>query len=949
MCVLTGGTGVVGERTMEEVAVSANISGKTKEQLIKENAELSRKVAELEKLKNDNISIQDKLRIQQTEHQIMFDLAPACVWYLDPQGRILRANKTAAMTVGLPVNDMIGKTANEVLPPDEAHIVMSDIQDVVYSGKPRIGVIEEHTLLSGEKRWIRSDKIPYYGDTGELIGIIVFVVDITQYKKMQNALEESEEIFNLFMEHNPIYVFFKDENIRPVRLSRNYEKMLNMPLDQIIGKTMDELFPSDLSKSMIEDDRRVLNGKKLVEIEEELNGRYYTTSKFPIRREGKPTLLAGFTIDITKQRETEEALRVSQGQLAEAMDLAHIVYWEFDPTDCAYVFNDPFYALCGTTAEKEGGYRMSREEYLKRFVHPDDLSAVSHAIAQRITLSDVEFPPDLEHRIIRLDGEVRHILVRARAVKDNSGRIIKRYGTNQDITDRKQAETKLFESEKRYRTVFENTGTATIIIENDTTISLCNTEFERISGYTKGEIEGKKSWTEFVSKEDLERMLASHHSRRTNPNMALRQYEFQFVRKTGEVRDMYLVADMIPGTDRSVASLMDITEFKRAELEKVRLETQLYQAQKMEAIGTLAGGIAHDFNNILTSLVGYAGLLRMKTDDGTLQSYADRILSASQKATDLIQSLLAFSRQQAVNLKPLNINNIIEKTEKLLERLVTEDIAIKTRLAAEDVTVMADAVQIDQILFNLVSNARDAMPQDGTLTIETKIVKLTDKFKQLHGYGEPGKYVLLSVSDTGVGMDATTQKRIFDPFFTTKEVGKGTGLGLSTTYGVVKQHGGYITVYSEPGKGTMFRIYLHVADKAPKEYNETAVSVEGGNETILVAEDNDTVRDLIREVLTEYGYAVIEAIDGIDAIRKYKAEKKIDLLILDSVMPKKNGHEVYEELIRISPNIKVLFTSGHTRDVFLDKGIEDEKFAFLSKPILPDALLQKVRKVLDDR
>jgi two-component system, cell cycle sensor histidine kinase and response regulator CckA len=929
--------------------VSKNSANKTKEQLMKENAELSRKVAELEKVKSNSISVQEQLRIQQIEHQIMFDMAPACVWYLDRAGRVLRVNKTAAATVGIPVKDIVGKFVDKLLPSDEAHIIMAHIQEVIDSGKPRIEVIEEHTLLSGKKRWTRSDKIPYYGDTGELLGIIVFIADITELKKIQDALQESKEMFDLFMELNPICVFFKDENIRPICLSKNYETMLNMPLDQILGKTMDELFPSDLAKSMIEDDRKVLNGQKLVEIQEELNGRYYRTLKFPIIRRDKPTLLAGFTMDITRQKEAEEALRISQSRLTEAMDLANIVYWEVDPASNEYIFNDPFYAFHGTTAEKEGGYRMTREEYFKRFVHPDDRSNVFQIVAQRISAPEFGILPDLEHRIIRRDGEVRHILVRARAVKDNSGRIIKRYGVSQDITDRKQSETRLFESERRYRTVFENTGAATIIIENDTTISLCNTEFERLSGYTKNEIEGKKSWTEFVSKEDLERMLTSHHLRRKNPDTTLVQYEFRFVRRTGELRDMYLVVDMIPDTDKSVTSLIDITELKRAEQEKTRLETQLHQARKMEAIGTLAGGIAHDFNNILTSLVGYAALLKMKTDDRTLSSYVDRILSASNKATDLIQSLLAFSRQQAINLKPLNINSTIEKTEKLLERIVAEDIVIKTRLAEEDITIMADITQIDQILFNLTSNARDAMPQGGTLTIETKIVKLSSKFRRLHGYGELGKYVLLTVSDMGVGMDAATQKRIFDPFFTTKEVGKGTGLGLATVYGVVKQHGGHITVCSEPGKGTTFCIYFPVVDKILKEYDEAPVSMEGGNETILVAEDNDAVRDLIREVLTEYGYSVIEATDGAEAVKQFKKKADtIDLLIFDSLMPVQNGREAYDEIHKIKPDIRVIFTSGHTRDVFLDKGIEDRQFSFLQKPISPDALLRKIREVLDN-
>lgn len=283
--------------------------------MINENAKLTRRITELEKLEHNIIPVQEQLRIQQKEHQIIFDLAPACIWNLDHQGRILRVNKASAIDAGLPAEDMIGKFVVELLSPDKAQIIVADIQEIIDSGKPRKGVIKEYSFLSGERRWIRSDKIPYFGNQGEPNGIIVFLVDITEQKNMQYALLESEEIFNLFMEHNPIYVFFKDENIRLIRLSRNYEKMLNMPLNKILGKTMDEIFPSELAKSMIEDDRRILHERKFIEVEEELNGRYYTTIKFPILREGKPTYLAGFTVDITKQKENETALENNLARL----------------------------------------------------------------------------------------------------------------------------------------------------------------------------------------------------------------------------------------------------------------------------------------------------------------------------------------------------------------------------------------------------------------------------------------------------------------------------------------------------------------------------------------------------------------------------------------------------------------------------------------------------------
>jgi CheY-like chemotaxis protein len=347
-------------------------------------------------------------------------------------------------------------------------------------------------------------------------------------------------------------------------------------------------------------------------------------------------------------------------------------------------------------------------------------------------------------------------------------------------------------------------------------------------------------------------------------------------------------------------------------------------------------------------MTGYGTLLQMEVDAASpLRMYVDEILSASQKAAGLTRSLLAFSRRQPITLRPMELNDVVKGTEKLLKRLLTEDIVLQTALSPDALIVMADATQIDQILFNLATNARDAMPRGGKLSIETKLVELERDLPRVPEFIKSGGYALLSVSDTGTGMDETTKEHIFDPFFTTKEVGKGTGLGLSTVYGLVKQHNGYITVISGTGEGTTFQIYLPIVRAAAVEEKPFLSHVRGGKETIVIAEDNESVRLLIKDVLARYGYTPIEAVDGEDAISKYTLHPNIDLLIIDSVMPKKNGREVYDEIRKMNPGIKVLFTSGYTRDVVLDKGIEERQLDFLAKPIMPDDLLRKTREILD--
>lgn len=385
----------------------------------------------------------------------------------------------------------------------------------------------------------------------------------------------------------------------------------------------------------------------------------------------------------------------------------------------------------------------------------------------------------------------------------------------------------------------------------------------------------------------------------------------------------------------------DLTEVKK-------LEKQLQQSQKMEAIGSLAGGIAHDFNNILTTMMGYAGLLQMEMDKhDPLGLYVDQIINASQKAANLTRSLLAFSRQQPVVLNPVSINAVIQSAEKLLKRLLTEDVDLKVSLASADMVIMADNTQIDQILFNLVANARDAMPEGGSLIIATSSTVIDKRFVDANGFGTPGEYAVVTVSDTGIGMTEDVRERIFDPFFSTKEVGKGTGLGLSTVYGIVKQHDGFINVYSEPGRGTTFRIYLPLARHQALSEPEAAPVIQGGTETILIAEDNADLRQLVREVLSKQGYKVIEAIDGEDAIAKFQQYKNIPLMIVDSIMPRRNGGEVYEAVKKSDPAIKVLFMSGHTRDMILSKGMPESEFDFLPKPISPADLLLMVREILD--
>jgi signal transduction histidine kinase len=397
--------------------------------------------------------------------------------------------------------------------------------------------------------------------------------------------------------------------------------------------------------------------------------------------------------------------------------------------------------------------------------------------------------------------------------------------------------------------------------------------------------------------------------------------------------------------------LHELSERERAEVALRKTEEQLRHAQKMEAIGRLAGSVAHDFNNLLSVILGQGALLHtdLKPSDPMREEVAS-IITAGERAADLTQQLLAFSRQQVLVPQVLDLNHAVRESVKILQRLLGEDIELVTRLDRSLSKVKADPGQLDQVIMNLAINARHAMPDGGKLTIETHDVMLDEPYANEHIDVEPGLYVLIAVSDTGVGMTKETQARIFEPFFTTKELGKGTGLGLSTVFGIVKQSGGHIWVYSEPGQGATFKVYLPKCDEptdAPRASSARPTSLSG-TETILLVEDQDDVRRVAVHILRRYGYHVIEARNAGEALLSCEQHATpIHLLLSDVVMPQMNGRKLAERLLKIRPELKVLFMSGYAENAIVHHGILDSGIAFLQKPLLPEALARRVREVLD--
>ncbi len=418
--------------------------------------------------------------------------------------------------------------------------------------------------------------------------------------------------------------------------------------------------------------------------------------------------------------------------------------------------------------------------------------------------------------------------------------------------------------------------------------------------------------------------------------------------------NIFIIRDI--KTERPIALACvgrDISERKHAEEEKAKLQSQVMHIQKMESIGQLSGGIAHDFNNILTAIIGYGNIMRLKLDK-TDPNYihVDHILTSAERAAKLTHSLLAFSRKQTINPRIVNLNDVIHEVERFLSRIIGEDVVLTTTLNSSVLTVFVDPMQIEQILMNLATNARDAMPDGGKLLIETSLLDINHDETAAPAFIKKGAYAVLTVTDTGTGIDATLKEKIFDPFYTTKAAGKGTGLGLSIVYGIVKQNNGYITVQSDVGAGAQFSVYLPIVDACMETPCSTGVLAEtvpqGGSETILLAEDNDPVRKFTQTILHQYGYTVVEAVDGVDALRKFREHKdRIHLMLIDVIMPGKNGRQVYEEVRSEKPDMKVIFTSGYPADLIQKEGVLEKGFQFLPKPSKPHDIINKVRTVLD--
>jgi two-component system, cell cycle sensor histidine kinase and response regulator CckA len=608
----------------------------------------------------------------------------------------------------------------------------------------------------------------------------------------------------------------------------------------------------------------------------------------------------------------------------------------------------------------EGKYTYVNEAYARLIGHPSAKSMVGQYWVEVHSPSDVDTAKRQIHDVLMREGRwFGPVTIRRNGVGVPTEISITRLPDGgvvtigRDVSERQRAERSRQEAESKYQTLIEQVAAISYIAELgiDGQWLYVSPQVETMFGFAADEwLAGSRQWTKHIHPEDRKIVEIAEEASKRGERF---QAEYRIVRKDGRIIWVSDTAAVVPGSDSHPLMegiIVDITDRKQ-------LEGQLQQSRRMEAVGRLAGGIAHDFNNLLTIIKGYTELALIRAKGmPELRSDVERIEDASERAAGLVRQLLAFSRRQVMQPKVLDLNGIVVGLDKLLRRLMDEDIEMLTVANDGIGAIKADPGQIEQVIMNLVVNARDAMPNGGRLVVETANAELDASYARDHASVKPGKYVMLAVSDNGIGMSADTVAHIFEPFYTTKENGRGTGLGLSTVYGIVKQSGGYIWVYSELNHGTTFKVYLPRVDEtvesgvAGTTKHEAPVKEMSGRETILLVEDEPELRELTRTVLASRGYNVIEAMSAEGAERlasDASGTGKIHLLLTDVIMPGVSGRELAKRVLARQPSVRVLYMSGYTYNVIAEDGTLERGVAFLQKPFTPSGLVEKVREVLD--
>ncbi len=865
------------------------------------------------------------LKESEERFRAVFETAQDAIFIKDSSFRYIQVNPVMERLLGQPADRIIGLTERDLFGVDAAHIRKQDQK--VLKGEVMKRVV---TLpVQGVRTTFHVVKVPLHDDAGQIVGLCGIARDITEIKQAAEALREKEErlagIVNAITDH--MRMMDRDHNIL---WANEVAQRLFGP--DLIGKKCYQAYHRQEKPCENCIVSQVFQDGQIHDRETEVIGadgqtRYFwcTASIAGRDPDGTPRMVVEVSRDITQRKRAEAALRESEKRFRDITDNAAAWVWEVDAQGQ--------YTYCSPVVERLLGYKPEEVlgKYFYDFFLPDQREELKNdALAVFATPKPFR---DFINPNLHKNGQIVWLSTGGIPILDDQGNFKGYRGADIDVTARREAE-------ELSHNLIAKSPVGIYLVQNGK-FQQVNQVFFAITGYTQDDL-GELEPLGLVHPEDRE--ATRENAVNMLKGLSSVPYEFRILTKDGKTKWIMerLATLQYQGKRATLGYFLDITERKQ-------LETQLLQAQKMEAVGRLAGGVAHDFNNLLMAITGYGELMRSNVVKGDpLYDYLENILKASQQAASLTQQLLTFSRRQIVRPQELDLKQVLLDLEPMLRRLIGEDIDLGISAEPESAVVKADPGHLSQIIMNLVVNARDAMVQGGRLILKTSPVNINKSHPTRFGLIPPGPYVMLVVQDTGAGMDEDIQSHIFEPFFTTKEPGKGTGLGLSTVYGIVKQSGGYFDLDSQLGEGSTFTIYLPRLARMvelPKAKVPITASLQG-NETILLVEDEDVLRALLAKFLRLHGYTVLEARHGGEALLICERHQgPIHLLVTDVVMPQMSGRELADRLTALRRNMKVLYMSGYTEDAMVQYDVADLSVPFLQKPFKPLELARQVQAI----
>ncbi len=930
----------------EEQAVDCIKLGATdfvlKERMVRLPVAVRRALAETA-LRAEQLLAQQALRESEERYRTVAETAGDAILTIDSHSRIQFANRATETIFGYSPAELLGQELTVLMPEAVRQAHRTGIRRYLETGEKHLSW--QATQVSGLHRSGREVPLEIaFAEFQEknqrfFTGIIR---DITDRKRAEEELQRSYALLHGVAEGTSDAIFVKDLQGRYLMANSACAAALGHEGENVLGKTDAELLDPETARNFAEGDRRaLLAGANQTSEEHEIgSGRTYLATKAPFRdARGRVQGIIGISRDISERKIEQEALRQSEEKFAKAFRSGPTAISVSTLREGRYVdVNDSFLQMTGYQREEVIGRTAAEIGF---WLDP----GARDQLLERMKAK--ERTVDLDIRFRAKNGEERFGLLSAEVMLLGGEHCL--LANVRDDTERHRAQQALLDSKQQYEALVNSVEG--IVWEADAKtlrFTFVSRQAERLLGFPVEQwLQVPDFWSSHIHPED--RQWAVEHCLRATAERRDHSFEYRMLAADGRtvwLRDIIhvVIENDEPSTLRGL--MVDVTEQRE-------LEQQFRQAQKMDAVGQLAGGVAHDFNNLLMVIRGYAELMLDRLEPQSLvRTQAEGIMQAAQRASSVTRQLLAFSRKQVLQPRVLDLNTVVADISKMLLRLIGEDIELQVVNAPNLGRAKADPGQLEQVIVNLAVNARDAMPNGGKLTIETCNVELDNTYARHHISVQPGPYVLLAVTDNGTGMNEETRSRIFEPFFTTKEQGKGTGLGLATVYGIVKQSGGYIWVYSEPGQGTTFKIYLPRVTDAVEPERVAAIAGPAAqvSETVLMVEDEEGVRKVVRAFLETHGYRVLEAGNGEEALRLAGAQDgPIHLLLTDMVMPAMNGPELADHIRRQHPGIRVLFMSGYTsRGARQNHGL-DPGAPFLEKPFSGQALAHKIREVLDAR